>query len=166
MIVCFLFFCMGSCHVASACMRYRRRINDISPGLIAMFSNIHVHQLCDACCWRNASWINSFKINTGNPVPPFKIWGCKWVRDVSSSGMYQSLIYSSKLDGIRKWMTFSYTTNVRAHAGVTLQKIKASKLNHKQGLSRAFYYVLNRKNRKWKINTDQGRPGIDRLKGR
>ena len=40
--VCF-FFCMGLClHVASACMRYRRRINDISPGLV-MFSNIHVH---------------------------------------------------------------------------------------------------------------------------
>ena len=30
---------------------------------------------------------------------------------------------------MRKWMTFSYTTNVRAHAGVTLQKIKANKLN-------------------------------------
>ena len=26
-------------------------------------------------------------------------------------------------------MTFSYTTNVRAHAGVTLQKIKTNKLN-------------------------------------
>ena len=38
------FFCMGLClHVASACMRYRRRMNDISPGLIVMFSNIHVH---------------------------------------------------------------------------------------------------------------------------
>ena len=30
---------------------------------------------------------------------------------------------------MRKWMTFSYTTNVRAHAGVTLQKIKTNKLN-------------------------------------
>ena len=39
----FFFFCKGSClHVASACMRYRRRINDISPGLV-MFSNIYVH---------------------------------------------------------------------------------------------------------------------------
>ena len=43
LIVCF-FVCMGLClHVASACMRYRRRINDVSPGLIVMFSNIHVH---------------------------------------------------------------------------------------------------------------------------
>ena len=41
LIVCF-FFCMGLClDVASACMRYRRRINDISPGLIVMFPNIH-----------------------------------------------------------------------------------------------------------------------------
>ena len=39
---CF-FFCMGSCPpIASACMPYRRRINDISPGLV-MFSNIYVH---------------------------------------------------------------------------------------------------------------------------
>ena len=29
-------------------------------------------------------------------------------------------------------MTFSYTTNVRAHAGVTLQKIKTNKLNQKR----------------------------------
>ena len=42
LIVCF-FVCMGLClHVASACMRYRRRINDISPGLVK-FSNIYVH---------------------------------------------------------------------------------------------------------------------------
>ena len=50
LIVCF--FCMGSClHVASAFMRYRRRINDVNPGLV-MFSNIHVHihKLCQACC--------------------------------------------------------------------------------------------------------------------
>ena len=51
LIVCFLFFCMGSClHVASAYMRYRRRINDISPSLIVLFSNIHIHKLCHACC--------------------------------------------------------------------------------------------------------------------
>ena len=51
LIVCVLFFCMGSSlHVASACKRYRRRINDISPGLIVTFSNIHIHQLCHACC--------------------------------------------------------------------------------------------------------------------
>ena len=38
-----LIVCMGSClQVASACMRYRRRIKDISPGLV-MFSNIYVH---------------------------------------------------------------------------------------------------------------------------
>ena len=33
---------------------------------------------------------------------------------------------------MRKWMTFSYTTNVRAHAGVTLQKIQTNKLNQKR----------------------------------
>ena len=42
-LIVFFFFCMGSClHVASACMRYKRRINDISPGLVMLF-NIHVH---------------------------------------------------------------------------------------------------------------------------
>ena len=61
-IVCFLFFCMGSClHVASACMRYRRRINDISPGSIVTFSNIHIHKLCHACCWRNVARMKFFQ---------------------------------------------------------------------------------------------------------
>ena len=40
-------------------------------------------------------------------------------------------------------MTFSYTTNVRAQAGVTLQKIKTNKLNQKQRLPRAFYHVCS-----------------------
>ena len=40
-------------------------------------------------------------------------------------------------------MTFSYTTNVRAHARVTLQNIKTNKLNQKQRLSRTFYYVCS-----------------------
>ena len=62
LIVCFLFFCMGSClHVASACMRYRRRINNISPGLIVLFSNIHIHKLCHACCWRNVARMKFFQ---------------------------------------------------------------------------------------------------------
>ena len=39
-------------------------------------------------------------------------------------------------------MTFSYTTNVRAHAGVTLHKIKTNKLNQKR-LPRALYYVCS-----------------------
>ena len=34
------FFCTGAClHVTPACMRYKRRKNDTSPGLIVMFSN-------------------------------------------------------------------------------------------------------------------------------
>ena len=40
-------------------------------------------------------------------------------------------------------MTFSYTTNVRAHAGVTLQSIKTNKLNQKQRLPRTFDYVCS-----------------------
>ena len=40
-------------------------------------------------------------------------------------------------------MTFSYTTNVRAQAGVTLQKIQTNKLNQKQRLPRAFYHVCS-----------------------
>ena len=54
-----------------------------------------------------------------------------------------SVIGLFKLDGMRKWMAFSYTRNVRAHAGVTLQKIKTNKLNQKQCLPRAFYYVCS-----------------------
>ena len=57
LIVCFLFFCMCSClHVASACTRYRRRINDISLGLIVLFS-----KLCHAFCWRNVARMKFFQ---------------------------------------------------------------------------------------------------------
>ena len=54
--------------------------------------------------------------------------------------MYQSLVFSRQLDGMRKWMTFSYSTNVRAHAGVTLQKIKTNKLNQNNVLPCLFVF--------------------------
>ena len=54
--------------------------------------------------------------------------------------MYQSLVFLRQLDGMRKWMTFSYTTNVRAHAGITLQKIKTNKLNQNNVLPCLFVF--------------------------
>ena len=60
---------MGSClHVASACMRYKRRINDISPGLV-MFFNIYVHvqKLYRACCWRNVAGMIFFQYEQRTP---------------------------------------------------------------------------------------------------
>ena len=73
LIVCFLFFCMGSClHVASACMRYRRRINDISLGLV-MFSNIYMYISCATPDAEETSHVwNSFNTNTGYPVSTCK----------------------------------------------------------------------------------------------
>ena len=41
-----------------------------------------------------------------------------------------SVIGLFKLDGMRKWMAFSYTRNVRAQAGVTLQKIKTNSIKN------------------------------------
>ena len=38
---------------------------------------------------------------------------------------------------MRKWKTFSYTTNVRAHAGATLQKIKTN------SIKTTFYHVCS-----------------------
>ena len=90
---CF-FFCMGACpHVTLACMRYRRRESDISPDLIVMFSNIHIHWLCHACCWRNAVRMKFFQHTHRKSSSTLKIRDCKRVRDVSCSTIYQWLVY-------------------------------------------------------------------------